>query len=820
LSYNKVKIRRGSGIPNTSDLVTYELGYDYTNNKLYIHDGDSGSIVEVGGSTITTAAVSNGATTLATGDHIYDFVVGQGYLTSVPNHSAALLTSGTVPLARISGLTTDNIASDAAIEASKIGVLPASKITSGTFAAARIPDSFLKNNADDTTSGTITAGGFTTAGNITVSGTVDGRDVASDGSKLDGIESGATADQTITLTGDVTGSGTGSFATTIVDDSHNHSWLNSNTGDPGDSRLQYWQAVNNTTLNPNSNWFTAIRMGHGDPVTYYSNTIAVQMTGTGTGDLYTRNITGGTAGNWFKHWNDGNDGSGSGLDADLLDGQQGSYYAQASKSNNKDYYSTADAAGSYLGGHYSSGGTEKPNDGTFGAGKFKVAMLAGSNLGFGGTWNDVMWVSAYNGGDVKSSHALVFDKGSTNVYVSDQDYDSASWGTGYKLWHSGNDGAGSGLDADLLDGLQLETSGRNDNANKVVRTDSNGYLTVGWINTPSGNTTTASSDYYVNTNDGYIRKKTLANVRTEIMGVSSGASFLRSDATSGTITSQDWNTYVNGTEVHFSSVTNHSGSNRPSGAYHYGVALSYSVASGGKFQLYAPETGSLGTATNQGLWYRTGWNTTYRQWAQIWDSTNDGSGSGLDADLLDGVQGSSFLRSDTADTISAQLTMGTQKALVANNYGRGVYGLYNSGRYQHVWSMGTAYNLADDGTTSGNLYGLSFTHTNAGGQSKPGLSHQLLVMDNGVTKSAIGNGIWTNGHITMALSKRLYLDGGTNDWISTNGNNIISTYVNGNERLRVADSYTYMPNKIYGGDGTEAAPMYNFWNDQILVCIE
>jgi len=34
------------------------------------------------------------------------------------------------------------------------------------------------------------------SGNITVSGTVDGRDVAADGSKLDGIESGATADQT------------------------------------------------------------------------------------------------------------------------------------------------------------------------------------------------------------------------------------------------------------------------------------------------------------------------------------------------------------------------------------------------------------------------------------------------------------------------------------------------------------------------------------------------------------------------------------------------------------------------------------------------
>ena len=38
--------------------------------------------------------------------------------------------------------------------------------------------------------------GIDVTGNITVSGTVDGRDVATDGSKLDGIEAGATADQT------------------------------------------------------------------------------------------------------------------------------------------------------------------------------------------------------------------------------------------------------------------------------------------------------------------------------------------------------------------------------------------------------------------------------------------------------------------------------------------------------------------------------------------------------------------------------------------------------------------------------------------------
>lgn len=91
--------------------------------------------------------------------------------------------------------------------------------------------------------------------------------------------------------------------------------------------------------------------------------------------------------------------------------------------------------------------------------------------------------------------------------------------------------------------------------------------------------------------------------------------------------------------------------------------------------------------------------------------------------------------------------MGTQKALVANNYGRGVYGVYASTRYQHVWSMGTSYNLSDDGTSSGNLYGLAFTHTNIGGQSKAGLAHQLLIMDNGTTKSAIGRGVWTDGTI-------------------------------------------------------------------------
>jgi hypothetical protein len=87
--------------------------------------------------------------------------------------------------------------------------------------------------AGGTMSGDINMGGNA----ITNVGNVDGRDVSADGSKLDGIEAGAdvtpawvpetdpvyiTGNQTITLTGDVSGSGTTSIAVTIADDSHNH----------------------------------------------------------------------------------------------------------------------------------------------------------------------------------------------------------------------------------------------------------------------------------------------------------------------------------------------------------------------------------------------------------------------------------------------------------------------------------------------------------------------------------------------------------------------------------------------------------------------
>ena len=78
----------------------------------------------------------------------------------------------------------------------------------------------LVNNSGASLTGNLdVSSGADITGNITVTGTVDGRDVASDGSKLDGIESGATADQSaseiLTLIKTVDGSGSGLDADTL-----------------------------------------------------------------------------------------------------------------------------------------------------------------------------------------------------------------------------------------------------------------------------------------------------------------------------------------------------------------------------------------------------------------------------------------------------------------------------------------------------------------------------------------------------------------------------------------------------------------------------
>lgn len=77
------------------------------------------------------------------------------------------------------------------------------------------------------------------------------------------------------------------------------------------------------------------------------------------------------------------------------------------------------------------------------------------------------------------------------------------------------DGAGSGLDADSLDGLHASTANV---VNTVVARDANGYLFAKIFNDAWVQENTAAGSYiYKNVSDGYLRSKSLANVRAEIV---------------------------------------------------------------------------------------------------------------------------------------------------------------------------------------------------------------------------------------------------------------------------------------------------------------
>jgi hypothetical protein len=92
-------------------------------------------------------------------------------------------------------------------------------------------------------------------------------------------------------------------------------------------------------------------------------------------------------------------------------------------------------------------------------------------------------------------------------------------GTNIYVWNPSNfnvnyaTSAGSATNATTAGGLAVQ-SGTNYDANKIVRTDGNGYILAGWINTISGNNGTTAIDRVYASNDGYIRYYTPANFRT------------------------------------------------------------------------------------------------------------------------------------------------------------------------------------------------------------------------------------------------------------------------------------------------------------------
>ena len=75
----------------------------------------------------------------------------------------------------------------------------------------------------------------------------------------------------------------------------------------------------------------------------------------------------------------------------------------------------------------------------------------------------------------------------------------------------------------------------------------------------------------------------------------------------------------------------------------------------------------------------------------------------------------------------------------------GMYGIYDGARYGHIWSIGIAYKIANNGSNLGNLYGLAYVPDSFGAY---GLGDQMVWAQNGVAKCALGTNIWTSGNVT------------------------------------------------------------------------
>jgi len=209
-------------------------------------------------------------------------------------------------------------------------------------------------------------------------------------------------------------------------------------------------------------------------------------------------------------WTSSNDGSGSGLDADLLDGQEGSYYAPASRT----YLPTA---GNYVW------------DGNNAASTYNIGIQT-SFVEPGQNWPSygaVLHVGARGGGDAGGDFQIYSGHGSSYggnyLRVRNADNEASptdSWTAWRTIWDSGNDGSGSGLDADLLDGMNATSSIV---GSTVVARNGSGYIYANHINFNTSETENPAINSFLTGNgDGWSRKSSLDHVKNSIRNVADG----------------------------------------------------------------------------------------------------------------------------------------------------------------------------------------------------------------------------------------------------------------------------------------------------------
>ena len=145
----------------------------------------------------------------------------------------------------------------------------------------------------------------------------------------------------------------------------------------------------------------------------------------------------------------------------------------------------------------------------------------------------------------------------------------------------------------------------------------------------------------------------------------------------------------------------------------------------------------------------------------VWHGGNDGSGSGLDADKLDGVEGANYLRSDTQDTKSGALNINGGSGNGAND---GT--LYVDADNNNDW--GIICNKLNNGSTEYGIESRIHASSNFALSVLGGGTRVFRVGGNG---DIVNNGsITANGNVTAYSDARLKTNVNTiNDALSIVG---------------------------------------------------
>lgn len=216
-------------------------------------------------------------------------------------------------------------------------------------------------------------------------------------------------------------------------------------------------------------------------------------------------------------WRASNDGSGSGMDADLLDGQHGSWYAdilaRLGFAPVQQGGGVGQAANTVKIGWAGAAGLKATVDATdLGAFAFLGKDAAFRDLtATRGDGTGFIYLGAVGGARSLSYNGTAYNLAGAPLNIN-----------GGLAWTSGNDGAGSGLDADLLDGVHASSFARIDTssgaafAGPVSATE---FATTGQVRAASGVTIGAATSgpyFYAEGN--------VANVR---VGAPGSYSYLR-----------------------------------------------------------------------------------------------------------------------------------------------------------------------------------------------------------------------------------------------------------------------------------------------------